>query len=200
MSTFDDQLLEALNLPNTPNNQTFLHIWQQAEGGNSYNPFNTTMPAPGATNLPGNSAGVKVYPSQIIGVDATAQTLSEPPYAGILSAMRASDIKAAAQAVVASPWGTSPQPLLSLAGDTQGDTVPQGITGGAATGIAQSVTNSFDWVKNLGHITADLRNGRWWLRIGQALAAIALLFVAVALIFRKQMIAGTMAAATDGFE
>jgi len=102
---FGTRLLEKLNLPVTAANLTFLSAWQKAEGGSADNPFNTTQDAPGATNF--NSVGVKRYPSVAEGLDATAETLTNGYYGGILTALQqGNDPMAAARAVAASPWGT----------------------------------------------------------------------------------------------
>jgi hypothetical protein len=102
---FGTRLLQKLNLPVTAANLTFLSAWQQAEGGSADNPFNTTEDAPGATDF--NSVGVKRYPSVAEGLDATAETLTNGYYGGILTALKeGNDPMAAARALAASPWGT----------------------------------------------------------------------------------------------
>lgn len=160
------QLLAALGLPMTRNNETFLMLWAQAEGGfrqgaAHWNPLNTTQPAAGATDY--NSVGVKNYPSERAGIAATAATLNNGRYGAVLDALRRSDIKAAAKAVVASPWGTKPHPLLDLVGETtDGNAVGQGITGGAATGIADGAV---DAVKTVGDLIAVLTNQGTWVRV-----------------------------------
>lgn len=102
---FGTRLLQKLNLPVTAANLAFLSAWQKAEGGSADNPFNTTQDAPGATNF--NSIGVKRYPSVAEGLDATAETLNNGYYGGILAALRqGSDPMVAARALADSPWGT----------------------------------------------------------------------------------------------
>lgn len=63
--------------------------WARAEGGvASYNPWNTTEPWPGAIDLPGNTAGVKCYPSGAAGVAATVATLRNGHYPHMVSYFR----------------------------------------------------------------------------------------------------------------
>ncbi len=104
---FYGRLLGGIGAPDTPENRRFLEAWQKAEGGSADNPFNTTQSAAGATVLPGNTAGVKRYPSIDVGLMATLQTLMNGKYENILAALRAGNsAHNAAQALVASPWGT----------------------------------------------------------------------------------------------
>ena len=83
-----------------------------AEGGNwfngaRYNPLDTTLPEPGATDM--NSVGVKAYTSWSEGLAATVETLENGLYGNILAALSAGDnAPAVAAAVAVSPWGTEP--------------------------------------------------------------------------------------------
>ena len=105
-------LLSRCGLPATADNVKAIVAWEMAEGGNwsntaLYNPLNTTMPEPGATDI--NSVGVKAYTSWDEGFDATIATLFNGSYSGIISALKAgNNAQAVADAVGASPWGTSP--------------------------------------------------------------------------------------------
>jgi hypothetical protein len=105
-------LLNRCGLPTTADNVRAIVAWEMAEGGNwantaLYNPLNTTMPEPGATSI--NSVGVKAYTSWDEGFDATIATLFNGSYTGIISALKAgNNAQAVADAVGASPWGTSP--------------------------------------------------------------------------------------------
>lgn len=131
-------MLHALGAPATPANLKFLNAWAQAEGGSaSYNPFNTTQDAPGASSY--NSVGVKNYASPNEGIRATVQTLLNGRYNPIVSGLRSGHATAAqlATAVANSPWGTGSGVLRVLgAGPVKGG-VPtnamgamQAITGG----------------------------------------------------------------------
>ena len=56
-----------------------------------------------------NSAGVQAYPSWQAGFTATLATLGNGSYGPILSALSSGgSAQAVADAVAASPWGTSP--------------------------------------------------------------------------------------------
>ena len=103
-------LLGYLGLPRTSQNLTAITAWELAEGGNwfnsaRYNPLDTTMPEPGATDM--NSVGVKAYTSWADGFTATVATLRNGLYGPILAALQKGDgALAVAEAVAASPWGT----------------------------------------------------------------------------------------------
>ncbi len=99
-------ILTDIGAPLTAENYKLLAAWAQAEGGNAtYNPFNTTQPAAGASNY--NSDGVKNYTSYDQGVQATVQTLNNGYYPGILSSLKAgTSATMTADAIANSPWGT----------------------------------------------------------------------------------------------
>lgn len=112
---FGVKLLQKLNLPVTEENLKFLNAWQHAEGGSPDNPFNTTQPADGAENF--NSVGVKRYPSIEVGLDATAQTLTNGYYNNILASLQqGNSASASADALAQSPWGTGALVQQILAG------------------------------------------------------------------------------------
>lgn len=104
---FYEQVLVGIKAPVTDSHIITLAAWHQAEGGSAtWNPFNTTQPAKGATQY--NSVGVKNYPSEQVGIRATIETLSNGNYPKIVDALRAKsvDIHAVADAVDGSVWGT----------------------------------------------------------------------------------------------
>lgn len=105
-TNFYREILSRLGLPQTSENLLFMEAWRKAEGGKaSFNPFNTTMKAPGATNY--NSVGVKNYLSKEQGIDATVRTLQKGYYTEIIAALRrGDDATACASALAKSPWGT----------------------------------------------------------------------------------------------
>ena len=106
-SGFIPALLAALKAPDTPQNRLFLQAWQRAEGGGaSFNPFNTTEPAPGATNY--NGVGVKNFTNPSEGVRATVETLLNGHYGNIVNDLRSGSATAAQLGtdVARSPWGT----------------------------------------------------------------------------------------------
>jgi hypothetical protein len=68
------QLLGGLGIETTADRLVFLHAWANAEGGTAtYNPLNTTLPLPGATDY--NRAHVKNYLDALQGTAATMLTL-----------------------------------------------------------------------------------------------------------------------------
>lgn len=80
-SAFWTAVLKTLGAPATTANINSLQAWSNKESiwpggpgkGGLYNPLNTTLSQPGATNF--NSVGVKNYNSPAVGVTATVQTL-----------------------------------------------------------------------------------------------------------------------------
>lgn len=100
-------------------NRQLLGAWAQAEGGTaSFNPLNTTQPWPHATIY--NSAGVRNYASGSDGVHATAVTLLNGHYDGIVEDLRAAS-KSAGQIVKDrrtefQTWGTNPDTILRVLG------------------------------------------------------------------------------------
>jgi hypothetical protein len=104
-------LLSAGGFPQTRCNLAAVAAWEQAEGGNwqnaaRFNPLDTTMPEAGSWGI--NSAGVQAYPSWQAGFTATLATLGDGNYGPIRSALSSgSSAQAVADAVAASPWGTS---------------------------------------------------------------------------------------------
>lgn len=114
-------LLRYGGWPQTACNKGAIQAWEGAEGGQwgpnpnddgTFNPLNTTHPEPGSagrinTGTPG--IWVQAYPSWQSGFQATAATLDNGRYGGILAALRAGNsAQAVADAVAASPWGTGP--------------------------------------------------------------------------------------------
>lgn len=131
-STFAVGVLRGLGAPITPQNVQALVGWQAAEGGNwhnsaTYNPLNTTQaPATGAYSNTGTQGNIKAYSSWQQGLAATLQTLQNGRYGGILSALKAgNNANAVANAIGASPWGTSGS-LVSQAIAGASGQVPQG--------------------------------------------------------------------------
>lgn len=93
-------VLNRLGAPTSPTNIRTLWNWSIKESGGRVmrwnNPLNTTQNYPGAVSQ--NSVGVKRYPSEAAGVDATAMTLQNGRYGGIVQALKNS--------VPASGWGS----------------------------------------------------------------------------------------------
>jgi len=111
-------LLGRLDAPVTIDNVRALAAWVGAEQNNVRfrNPLATTMGAPGARDV--NDHGVKAYPSDEVGLDATVRTLRNGSYDEIVTALQQGD--SAVRVVVAvaiSPWGTGANAIRRLALD-----------------------------------------------------------------------------------
>lgn len=86
---FWSQVLLDMGAPVTTSNIEALQAWSEREGGGgAWNPLNTTRPAPGSTNLAGNSAHVQNYPSLSVGAQATADSLNNGLYPSIVAAFK----------------------------------------------------------------------------------------------------------------
>jgi len=88
-----------------------LDAWQRAEGGAAaWNPLNTTEPYKGSTNY--NDTGVQNYTKPTYGVIATAATLLNGNYNGILGALQGGTLTAEEivdkNAAEFRVWGTDP--------------------------------------------------------------------------------------------
>lgn len=106
-------ILRQLHYPVTTGNIEALLAWHQAEGGSaSFNIFNTTQPAAGASNY--NSVGVKNYVSYQQGLSATVATLRNGYYPEILAALKANNPYGVAQGLENEPWGTSGSLVASI--------------------------------------------------------------------------------------
>lgn len=111
------RLLRLLQASGWRENRRMLDAWAQAEGGTAaYNPLNTTEPWPGATDY--NSVHVKNYPSGDAGLRATAATLLNGRYRGIVDALRRGDQTATdivrSNAAEFSTWGTGARAILNV--------------------------------------------------------------------------------------
>ena len=111
-------LLGRIDAPVTIDNVRALAAWVGAEQNNVRfrNPLATTMGAPGARDV--NDHGVKSYPSDEVGLDATVRTLRNGLYNEILTALQQGDSAVrVVVAVAASPWGTGANAIRRLALD-----------------------------------------------------------------------------------
>lgn len=143
-----DQLLQMIGAPSTPSTLGAFADWMKAEGGTaSYNPFNTTEDAPGATDY--NGVGVKNYPSLNAGISATANTLLNGHYQKLVSDLRSGKASTAelTQDVAQSPWGTGSL-IEKVAGSipsqtaapTSGAPMPAAVASPAAPSVAAGAT------------------------------------------------------------
>jgi len=112
---FLTDVLKGLGVSSPNSSQIkFMKAWRQHEGAKAtYNPFNTTQKAAGATNF--NSVGVKNFINRAQGLKATLDTLNNGRYGAIITAIKNirndDDINAAMQAVNDSPWGSNFSPV-----------------------------------------------------------------------------------------
>lgn len=115
---FIRRLLGVLGAPIVPESIDLFWAWQRAEGGNAkWNPLNTTFVLNrGETDY--NSVGVKNYPRPIDGICATALTLTNGFYNGILGDLDGGKLtaKEIVQRNVSEfqKWGTGAYPILRI--------------------------------------------------------------------------------------
>ena len=111
------RLLRQIRGRGSSQNRRLLAAWGRAEGGTArYNPLNTTQPWPGATQY--NADGVKNYRSGADGIRATAATLLNGRYPGLVAdlrtgTLRAEDIVSRRRQELAL-WGTNPETILAV--------------------------------------------------------------------------------------
>ena len=89
----------------------FVVAWEEAEGASqsANNPLGSSLPETGSAPLPGNSAGVQMYPSLGVGLQADVGTVLNSTYAPVVAALVAGDVATAGQALQVSPWCQLPQ-------------------------------------------------------------------------------------------
>ena len=111
------RLLRAVKARGVKQNRRLLVAWARSEGGNAaFNPLNTTEPWASSTDY--NAQGVQNYPSGAAGVAATATTLLNGRYPGLVSDLRnggktAEQIVGSRRAEI-DTWGTNPQTILDV--------------------------------------------------------------------------------------
>jgi hypothetical protein len=114
-------LLSALGIAQPSADQVrMLAAWVRAEKPPDAplqwnNPLNTTLRTPGSTGS-ANSVGVQIYATPEAGVDANVQTMLEPPYAGVVHAIRTGDVAHFPSLVGVSPWGTNGHLIADVLG------------------------------------------------------------------------------------
>lgn len=140
VSSWQDDILNALQAPATVNNVNKLTAWnicEQGHNGVQYNnPFNTTQPAAGASVI--NSAGVKAYPNWQTGLTATVTTLLAPlhGYSAIRKNLLSDGPPAEfANAVGSSQWGTNGSCIASTLSSGKALT-SEGPSGGGSSSSA----------------------------------------------------------------
>ena len=98
-------VMQSLGGPFSGTTLEALELWADSEGvpDSWNNPLATTLSGYGGTDV--NSAGVKKYPSEQDGIDATVATLRGGPYGAVISAIKGNKgLEAIWSAVNASPW------------------------------------------------------------------------------------------------
>jgi Putative peptidoglycan binding domain len=103
--SWESDLLAKIGAAATANKITALSLWAQSEGtpASWNNWLATTLDGYGGIDV--NSDGVKAYPTETDGVDATAATLQGGAYSGVIAAFRGSgNYDAIWSAINASPW------------------------------------------------------------------------------------------------
>jgi hypothetical protein len=200
--SFVDAVLHAIGAPLSATNRALLSAWAQTEGTRArFNPLATTQDAAGATVLAGNSAGVKNYPSFQAGVRATAQTLENGRYAGILSSLRAGNVQPLdvvnRYAKEFDTWGTGATSLARTLGQggSHGGWWNQ-LTGGF-TAVIQSPydplshlpgfggANPIAWAEGLGKLLGNLNEPHFWLRVLELVAGGVLILVGLYMLAQK---------------
>ena len=113
------RLLRSIHGSGYRQNRRLLRAWARAEGGTArFNPLNTTEPWPGATDY--NTVGVKNYPSGAAGISATAATLVNGHYNGIVHDLRLRRNHYTAEEIVNrnasefDTWGTGAKNILAV--------------------------------------------------------------------------------------
>lgn len=120
--------LAAIGAPFNAQTDLFLRAWSQSEGCTAaFNPLATTLEVEGFTDskyffntfTAGNGSVMHVwkYPTWQVGVDATARTIQNGRYPGLLGAIRqGKSAMEMAYALKASPWGTGALTIKVLEG------------------------------------------------------------------------------------
>jgi len=202
LGTFIDGVLRAIGAPLTTTNRLLLAAWASAEGTKAkFNPLATTQPAAGASNF--NSVGVKNYRSFQQGVQATATTLQNGHYQGIVSALRRGDV--APNDVVNryarefDTWGTGAGAVSSQVHSLtsgQGSALFPGVGkwltslpggdllfGGGPGNIQGDIASG--GLAGLWKLIGNLLDAHWWLRVLQLLAGGVLALAGLYLLARQ---------------
>jgi len=119
-------ILQGLGAPITATNLQLVAAWSYCEkphgSGAAWewnNPLNTTQPGFGGSVVPGdwNTAGVKQYPTQTAGIQATVATLTNGDYPVLVQALQQSNpslfFSAQGWAEIQT-WGTDPTCIQSV--------------------------------------------------------------------------------------
>lgn len=110
------RLLSLLDAPATLDTVRFIGAWQRAEGGTAaFNPLNTTLRVWGSSDY--NTVHVQNYRDGVSGIAATALTLVNGFYPGLVRDLRAGNLSV--EQMVSrnrheiKTWGTNPDAIRS---------------------------------------------------------------------------------------
>lgn len=114
---WEQRLLAVLGAPMGYSGGTLLKAWATAEGGSAdWNPLNTTYELPGTSDY--NADGVKNYAKPIDGICATALTLDNGDYPGIVGDLQGGGFSAQQiverNAAEFDKWGTGSELVLEV--------------------------------------------------------------------------------------
>jgi hypothetical protein len=162
---YAEDLDEYLDAPLTTVNEDVLSAWVQSESATfpGYNGLGTTLPLPGSTPVPGNSANVQEYPTLAEGLAAAADMmLGQSPQTTPLAAQFVSDLRSGTASeqtlttdVLNSGWDGSGQDtydataIASKLGESDFSAAGSSGTGGTGaqtTGILSPITNALGGV------------------------------------------------------
>lgn len=134
--------LTAIGAPASQQNVNAVVNWETMEsggGGGLFNPLNSVLGAPGASDV--NSVGVKNYTSYKQGIQASVSTFTQSQWAGVVNGFRANNPSAAQAALNAeyATWGGGPINILGGSGANV-----TGTGGGSAGGASLTSTSSSD--------------------------------------------------------
>lgn len=142
--TWARQFLQALGVPLTGSNVTFVYQWEKSEGsGGKYNPLNQG-PVPGNSSLTSTGqqygGGAADFVSWAAGIQGAVDYLHMSNYTEVYNALKAGDGNAAMHALWNSRWasshygyGASWSPATPPSGGTA-------LTGGSLGSIAETLT------------------------------------------------------------
>jgi hypothetical protein len=166
---FAKALLDRLSLSRTQNRLIGLVDFAAREGGHwgnsatRFNPFNTSLPMPGATNAVG---AVKAYTSWEQGIEATARTIAQSNMRPILDALKDdADPHTFLHSITLTPW--CPQNIPGCQEYDVGD--PIALFNGYAnrqdsgTSLSSGGTN-WKTAAAVGGVVAVAGAAVWWLK------------------------------------
>lgn len=190
-------LLNSLGIHPNDSNVRAILAWETQEGGHTdnsrtWNPLNTTMKAPGAT-YGGAQGNIAAYPDFLTGLNATADTLREDRYSGLVNALRAGSYEQIRAAIISSPWGTHTLPAegrdVALGDPRVGSAVLDKLLTGPVGDAAEGVAHLAEKVPGV-KLLENLSSGETWKRIGFVVGGFVLGILGILIIVRPSRIPG----------